>query len=122
MDDDLKHLSREALIAEVKKLRVRHSRPSRQQRTGSLLAPSATLGTVAGANGPIARRAGLAAVHPRLRPLPAITRRSTAGCATNAAGVQKLTGLDECFSLSGRQVVLNFVIPRRLSRRASPVP
>jgi len=83
-EEDLAALSRDALIAEVH--RLRQGIRAHRDATGHELCwhHPALWGIVARAHGSTANRAGVAAVPPRLRPLPRVARHSASRCASVA--------------------------------------
>ena len=80
MDADVDLMSRERLVAEVKRLRqgIRQHRDKLGPRV--VLVPSGVVGTAARGDGPAAIGTGMAAVSIRVHTVPAIARRTSAGC------------------------------------------
>ena len=84
MDEDVEQMSRDQLVAEVKRLRqgIRRHRDSTGHEL--VLAPPGLVGTTAGSDRPAARSAGLAAVPAGVHPLPAVAQRAGAGAPRTA--------------------------------------
>ncbi|MGH8607796.1 MAG: hypothetical protein ACREX9_10385 [Gammaproteobacteria bacterium] len=86
MDNDLPQMSREQLIADIRRLvsGIRQHASTGTDLARAVLAPSGTVGAVAGGHRPTAGGAGLAAVPPRLHPLPAVARRAGPAAPRNS--------------------------------------
>jgi hypothetical protein len=78
VDEDIEGMTREQLIAEVRRLRAVDPGAPRQHRTRALLAPPGALGPPAREDRPGADRSYVARVSPRLCAVPTVSRRTTA--------------------------------------------